>query len=113
MAEAARLDYAVSPPRQPWSVAAIIALILGLGSGPIEFEMVRLSGTAYGISIVGSICVAIIGIPVSGFCLWAYFRLTNRRLARGRILAMIGLIATSLWAVGLIALFSYIDSQLT
>jgi len=113
MDETTPLDYAVPLPSRPWSVTAIIALILGLLSGPIAFVVVRLSGIAYGISIVGSACVAIVGVPIFAYCLWAFGRLSPRPASRGRILALIGLIATLGWAVGLVSLFFYIDSQLT
>jgi hypothetical protein len=110
MDESVQLDYAISRPHRPWSVAAIIALVLGLLSGPIAFVLVRLCGIAYGISIVGGVCVAIVGIPTFGYCLWASGRRDER--TRGRVLGFIGLIATLLWSVGLVALFCYIDAHL-
>ena len=74
--------------------------------------IVRLTGVAYGIAIVGSGIVAAIGVPVFTCCIWAYARLGHERRARGRVLASIGLITTVLWSVGLVILFCYIDRHL-
>jgi hypothetical protein len=110
MDEVAELDYAVPRPHRPWSVAAIVALILGVFSGPVDFALVRLSGIAYGISIVGGACVAIVGIPILLYCVWAYAWREGR--VQGRALALVGFIATLLWSIGLIAFFYDIDAHL-
>jgi hypothetical protein len=110
MNKAIQLDYADT--RRTWSAPAIVALILGLCSGPIMVVVVRFTGIAYGISMVGSGVVVTIGTVVIIFCIWVYVRLRRQSHARGRVLALIGLIATVLWSVGLIALFCYIDSHL-
>ena len=108
MDEVVQPDYAV-PRRCPLERQCDYCLNRWACSGPIAFVVVRLTDVAYGISRVGSGCVVAVGIPVFAFCLWVYTRLEDQKRGRGRVLALIGLIATLLWAVGLIALFIYID----
>jgi uncharacterized integral membrane protein len=110
MSEPVPLDYAEG--RRTWSAPAIAAIVLGVCSGPIVVVLVRLSGIAYGISIVGSAIAGTIGVAVAAYCIWAYRRARCQPRMRGRSLALIGLAATTLWAVGLIALFCYVDAHL-
>ena len=110
MSEPLPLDYADR--RRSWSAAAIWALLLGLGSGPATVVLVRLTGIAYGISMVGGGISAVVGLAVVAFCVWA-FAVSRRPQVRGGSLALIGLLAAVLWSAGLIALFCYIDAHLT
>ncbi len=107
-----QLDYHTESTRR-WSTAAIFAVILGVCCGPIMVFVVHLTGIAYGISTVGSGCVAAIGIPVIIYCCLTYTWVSRHPHLRGRNLALIGCIATILWMTGLIALFCYIETQLT
>jgi len=71
-----------------------------------------LTGIAYGISMVGGGIVGIVGVVTIIFCIWASAR-ARRRAVRGQRLALVGLVATILWSIGLFALFCYIDATLT
>jgi hypothetical protein len=110
MGDTIQLDYANG--HRSWSVLAIIAVVLGFGSGPIMVILVRLSGIAYGISEVGSAIAVAVGTAIAAYCIVA-FALARRRHLRGRSLALIGLVATVLWTIGLISLFCYVETQLT
>jgi hypothetical protein len=98
--------------RRIWSRSAITGLILGLGSGPITVVLVRLTGIAYGISLVGGAIAAFVGLAVAVYCVAAYLMARRHRL-RGQSLALVGLALAILWAGGLIGLFSYVETQLT
>jgi hypothetical protein len=74
--------------------------------------LVWLTGVAYGIARVGTGIVVIIGAAIVIYCAWAYITARGRSNVRGGSLALIGLIGTILWSVGLIALFYDIDAHL-
>ena len=89
----------------------MIAIIAGLVSGPATVALVRLSGIAYGISQVGSAIAVVVGVGTASYCVVA-FVLARRSRLRGQTLALVGFVAAILWAIGLICLFCYIETQL-
>ncbi len=105
-----QLDYA-NRTRRPWSVLAVIAVVVGLGSGPATVVLVRLSRIAYGISQVGSGIAVVVGMVAASFCITALV-LARRSRQRGQFLALAGLLATVLWAACLIRVFFDIETQL-
>ena len=110
MTNTVQLQYATGG-RRTWSVLSIIALVVGLGSGPATVVLVRLSGIAYGISVVGSGIAVVVGLVAASYCITAIV-LARLSRQRGQLLALFGLLATVLWAACLIRLFFYIGTQL-
>ena len=73
--------------------------------------LVWLTGVAYGISLVGSGVVGIVGVAIVIYSVWAYVH-ARSRTKRGKGLALAGVVATLFWSIGLITLFCYVEAHL-
>ena len=113
MSDPIQLGYAGG--RRTWSAAAVVAMVLGVCSGPIIVVLVNLTGVVYGLSDFGgriAEIAGVVGVPVGLYCIWAFLRARRRRELSGMILSLIGLSAAIFWSVGLVILFGYVNSHI-
>ena len=105
MSEPTPLDYSDGCGIRPVSRAAILALLVGLLCGPaaIGVAIALMECPPYLLHLGGAVLLVIIWHVASFvFSATVYFRLKRRSSARGRYLALIGIISTFGWAVTLV-----------
>ncbi|MGA2440993.1 MAG: hypothetical protein ABSH08_08545 [Tepidisphaeraceae bacterium] len=111
------LDYAKGHygPVRPFSIAAIIAFIVGLISGPAGIALALL-GQSNNFAestkeTIGEIALIVCQGAALAFAAFVYIRLRRPDRPRGRGLAMGGIIAAFLWAILIVAAINYAENH--